>query len=51
MQGPQAIIDNPRSHALGGFGYIMLNPDIGLPADTRLTLTVRALDRSTPLGR
>lgn len=48
MHGPQALIDNPRSHALGGFGYIMLNPGLGLPNEGRITLTVRALDRPRP---
>ena len=51
MHGPQALIDNPRSDAMGGFGYMMLNPRLGLPTEARLTLTVRALDRSTPLER
>ena len=45
MHGPQSIIDNPRNDALSGFGYIVLNPGIGLKADLPITLTVRVLDR------
>lgn len=48
MHGPQALIDNPRNDAMGGFGYVMLNPRLGLPDEARLTLTVRALDRPRP---
>lgn len=48
MHGPQALIDNPRSHATGAFGFIMLNPGLGLLKNARLTLTVRALDRPRP---
>lgn len=43
MHGPQAIIDNPRNHAVDGFGSLKLNPAIGLPPGTAVTLTVRAL--------
>ncbi len=47
MHGPQALIDNPRSDAVGGFGYMVLNPKLGLKPDAPATLTVRALDRDT----
>lgn len=42
MHGPQAIIDNPRDDARGGFGSIVLNPNLKLTAGP-VTLTVRAL--------
>lgn len=45
MHGPQALIDNPRSDAVGGFGFISLNPRLGLKTDTPVTVYVRALDR------
>ncbi|TPW12860.1 MAG: Uncharacterized protein FD127_2385 [Acidimicrobiaceae bacterium] len=43
MHGPQAILDNPRNHAVDGFGAVKLNPTIGLPPGTAVTLTVKAL--------
>lgn len=46
MHGPQPIIENPRNDALGGYGEIVLNPEMGLTENTPITLTVRAL----PLG-
>lgn len=45
MHGPQAIIDNPRNDAVDGFGSIVLNPHLGLPAGSLVTLTVKALNR------
>lgn len=43
MHGPQALIDNPRNDAVGGYGAIVLNPNAGLSPNTAVTLTVRAL--------
>lgn len=48
MHGPQALIDNPRNDTMGAFGYLVLNPNLGLKPDAPVTLTIRALDRSTP---
>jgi|SRR5687768_320832 len=45
MHSPQSIIDNPRNDAFRGFGYIVLNPQLGLTAGLPITLTVRVLDR------
>jgi hypothetical protein len=46
MHGPQPIIENPRNDALGRYGAITLNPEMGLTENMPVTLTVRAL----PLG-
>lgn len=43
MHGPQAIIDNPRNDALGGFGYVILNPTLGISENMPVTLVVKAL--------
>ncbi len=45
MHGPSALIDNPRADAVGGFGAIILNPNLGLSPGATITLTVRALPR------
>jgi hypothetical protein len=45
MHGPQAIIDNPRSDAVKGFGSVVLNPNLGFSPNTPATLTVKALNR------
>jgi hypothetical protein len=45
MHGPQAIIDNPRSDAVTGFGSIVLTPHLGFSPGTPSTLTVKALNR------
>jgi hypothetical protein len=46
MHAPQLVIDNPRSDALDGFGYYVLNPEIGLKPGMPITLTVTALERN-----
>ena len=46
MHGPQSIIDNPRGDALGGFGFYVLNPSLGLKPNSQVTLTVKALPRT-----
>lgn len=43
MHGPQPIIENPRSDALGRYGAIVLNPELALVENTPVTVTVRAL--------
>ena len=43
MHGPQAIIDNQRNDAVGGYNSIVLNPNIGLKPGAAVTITVRAL--------
>jgi len=43
MHGPQAVIDNPRNDAVDGFGAIVMNPDLGAPTGTAVTLIVKAL--------
>lgn len=43
MHGPQALIDNPRNDAVGGYGRIILNPQLNLAEKTPITLIVRAL--------
>jgi len=49
MHGPAAIIDNPRNHAVDGFGAVVLNPKLGIAAGSALTVIVKALPR--PPGR
>ena len=46
MHGPQSIIDNPRADALGGFGFFVLNPNLGLKPGNVVTVTVKALPRT-----
>jgi hypothetical protein len=46
MHGPQSIIDNPRADAIGGYGYFVLNPKLGLKPGQPVTVTVRALPRA-----
>jgi hypothetical protein len=46
MHGPQAIIDNPRADALGGFPYFIVNPNLGLKPGDVVTVTVKALPRT-----
>jgi hypothetical protein len=43
MHGPQSIIDNPRADAMGGFGFFILNPKLGLKPGDAVTVTVKAL--------
>lgn len=46
MRGPSALIENPRTDTVNGFGSIVLNPNIGLKPGTAVTLTVKALPRA-----
>jgi hypothetical protein len=43
MHTPQSIIDNPRADALGGFGFYVINPRLGLKPGSPITLTVKSL--------
>ncbi len=43
MHGPQAIIENPRNDAVEGYGMVVMNSKLGLPAGTPVTVTIRAL--------
>ena len=45
MHGPQSIIDNPRGDALGGFGFYVLNPNLGIKPGDPVTLTVRVVKK------
>jgi hypothetical protein len=45
MHGPQAIIDNPRNDAVDAFGAVVINPNLGMPAGTAVTLIVKAQPR------
>ena len=43
VHSPSPIIENPRDGAVGAFGAVVLNPNLGLPAGTPVTVTVKAL--------
>ena len=43
MHGPQAIIDNPRADAVGGYGSIVLNPKLKIAENAPIAITIRAL--------
>jgi hypothetical protein len=45
VHSPAPIIENPRSGAVGAFGSFVMNPALGLPPMTPITLIVRAIDR------
>lgn len=45
MHGPQAIIDNPRNDAVGGYNSIVLNAQVVKPG-TQVTITIQALSRT-----
>lgn len=51
MRAPQALIDNPRNDAVGNFGAIVLNPNLGVPDGTEVSLTVKALDTTAPRSK
>jgi hypothetical protein len=46
VHSPAPIIENPREGAVGAFGAVVLNPNLGLPAGVPVTVTVRALGAS-----
>ena len=43
MHGPAAIIENPRSDAVDGFGHFVINPRLGIPPGSALTLIIKKL--------
>ena len=45
MHGPAALIDNPRNDAVDGFGYFLVNPTLGVPPGSAITLIITALKR------
>jgi hypothetical protein len=45
MHGPQSIIDNPRSDAIGRFGFYILNPTLGLKPESPVMLTVKVIGK------
>lgn len=45
MHGPAAIIENPRNDAVGGFGSFIINPGLGVPPGSKVSLIVSALKR------
>jgi hypothetical protein len=51
MHSPSSIIENPLNDALGVYGQLVLNPNLGLPANAPVTLTVKALPRAAAAGR
>jgi hypothetical protein len=46
MHGPQSIIDNPRADAIGGYGFFILNPRLGLKPAMPVTVTIKSLSKS-----
>jgi hypothetical protein len=45
MHGPAAIIDNPRNDAVDGFGFFVINPALGVPPGSQVSLIITALKR------
>jgi hypothetical protein len=45
MHGPAAIIDNPRNDAVDGFGFFVINPALGVPPGSHVSLIITALKR------
>jgi hypothetical protein len=43
VHSPSPIIENPRDGAVNAYGHVILNPNIGLPPGTAVTLVVKAL--------
>ena len=46
MHGPAALIENPRSDAVKGYGAFVINPKLGLAPGSAVTLVVTALKKS-----
>jgi len=44
MHGPAAIIENPRNDAVEGYGMVVMNSKLGLPAGTPVTVIIRAIE-------
>lgn len=45
VHSPAPIIENPRAGAVDAYGSFVMNPKLGLPPLTPITLIVRALER------
>jgi hypothetical protein len=45
MHGPAAIIENPRNDAVNGYGYFVINPALGIPPGSKVSVIVTALKR------
>ena len=45
LGSPAPLIENPRAGAVGGYGAVVLNPNLGLSPGLPVKLTVRALPR------
>jgi hypothetical protein len=43
VHSPSPVIENPRSGAVDAYGAIILNPKLGIPGGTNVTLVVRAI--------
>lgn len=43
VHSPSPIIENPRPGAVDSYGSVVLNPNLGLVADSPVTLTIRAV--------
>ena len=43
VHSPAPVIENPRAGAVDSYGSVILNPNLGLPPGTAVTLTVHAL--------
>jgi hypothetical protein len=46
VHSPAPLIENPRKGAVKAYGEVVLNPNLGLLAGARVTLIVKALDRT-----
>lgn len=47
VHSPAPIIENPRAGAVDAYGSFVMNPKLGLPPLTPITLIVRALERES----
>ena len=45
MHGPAAIIENPRNDAVTGYGFFVINPGLGIPPGSKVSVIVTALKR------
>lgn len=45
MHGPAALIENPRNDAVTGYGSYVINPKLGIPPGSAITVIVTALKK------
>lgn len=45
MHGPAALIENPRNDAANGYGSLIINPKLGIPPGSAVTVIVTALKK------